>query len=159
VSPGEYPVDLLVATATRQGELEDQRIACARIVLADKQAVRYEPVLGYAVDNATGCFMDESAARVLCSMSGDEFDEFWRQMRSEEEKVYAPTRSWASLVLDRDTRANIVVFTSGYGDGVYESYVGRDKMGEITSLVTDFGLLFTEQDEQLRAERPWWRFW
>ena len=36
---------------------------------------------------------------------------------------------------------NIAMFASGHGDGFFESFWGRNQSGEITSLVTDFGIL------------------
>jgi len=158
-TPGAFEVDLLVARATRGGETLDERIACARLRFRDKPAARFEAVYGYGVDNATGCFTDEVGANRLRSMNDEAFESFWERMRREEDEVYVDTRSWATLELDPDSGANIVVFTSGYGDGGYDVYVGLDDVGRPVSLVTDFGLLFTTQDQEKEAKRRRWKFW
>lgn len=157
VPAGDYCVDLMLARITQQAIVLDERIACARLLVRDEPADRFEFVCSYGVDNATGCFMDEVAAASLRSKNEEQFQAFWNEMRSCEERVYAPTRSWGSIVLDVASGANIVFFTSGMGDGGYATYVGRNKTGEVVSLVTDFGLLYTEQDRRAAAQRSWWQ--
>jgi hypothetical protein len=51
------------------------------------------------------------------------------------------SKYWAELVVDPDTGANLVAFSSGYGDGAYPSFWGIDESGELCCLVTDFGIL------------------
>ena len=38
------------------------------------------------------------------------------------------------------TEANLIAFSSGWGDGGYASFWGYDEKDNITSLVTDFAL-------------------
>jgi hypothetical protein len=54
------------------------------------------------------------------------------------DRVRQPARS---AVLDPETGANIVAFSSGDGDGCYASYFGLAADGSAACLVTDFGLL------------------
>lgn len=104
--------------------------------------------------------MDMVAASVPRRMSEDQFNEFWDRMRSEEDKVYVPARSWADLVLDSDTGANAIVFSSGMGDGGYPCYYGHDSEGQLVTILTDFGLLETDEDmEAVNRRRQWWKFW
>jgi hypothetical protein len=42
---------------------------------------------------------------------------------------------------------NIIMFGSGYGDGLYPRYVGYDKNGQVIKLVTDFTLLNDKTEE------------
>jgi Protein of unknown function (DUF4241) len=42
--------------------------------------------------------------------------------------------------------ANIVAFTSGFGDGAYACYFGYDKDNEVVCLLTDFDVFFPEED-------------
>lgn len=50
-------------------------------------------------------------------------------------------RPFASAVLDAATGANIICFSSGWGDGCYASWFGLNREGVPACLVTDFGLL------------------
>ena len=42
---------------------------------------------------------------------------------------------------DEESGANVAVLGSGWGDGVYPTFILRDEHGEVTGFVTDF-LLF-----------------
>ena len=48
---------------------------------------------------------------------------------------------WFAISLDEETGANILLFTSGWGDGRYPSYWGYAADGGIVCLLTDFGAL------------------
>jgi hypothetical protein len=52
---------------------------------------------------------------------------------------YEPYRYWMEYPLDR--RMNVVMFSSGEGEGRYASYFGIDAGGDVCALVTDFNLL------------------
>jgi len=65
------------------------------------------------------------------------FRRFWEAQRSRTD----PERQWAGLGVEPTTGANVVEFSSGWGDGCYPSYWGLDDSGEPCCLVTDFGLL------------------
>ncbi len=154
VPPGRYPVILSVA----EWPSGDQRVACALLRLSEHPAVRWEmaapqgqtlsaltpgETFGYPVDAGTGCFMDADASRALLapvapSAAGkDASDELLDVL--DEHEVY--TWSWADLTLDNTTGANVIVFSSGWGDGFYSSYWGYDAAGQRVTLVTDFGVL------------------
>jgi len=117
---------------------------------------------GYPVDSGTGGFMDEVAARRLATAyeSGPGAAE---AMLAELERTYTHTWSWADIPLDARTGANAVVFSTGVGDGMYPSYVGRDGTGRPVRLLTDFNLvapLPPDADAELaKRPRPWWEFW
>lgn len=49
---------------------------------------------------------------------------------------YTPTNS----------RSNIIMFASGWGDGIYPRYIGFDKNRQITKLIVDFIQLTEETD-------------
>lgn len=51
-----------------------------------------------------------------------------------------PGHDWANVQVSDRTKANIVAFSSGCGDGAYASYWGYDSAGNLVSLVTDFSL-------------------
>ena len=65
-----------------------------------------------------------------------------------------------------DREENVVCFSSGWGDGVYPSFVGLTADGEVAALLTDFVVLSDDlapasagQAERAASTRPWWSFW
>ncbi|MBH8606729.1 DUF4241 domain-containing protein [Thermoactinomyces sp. CICC 10521] len=149
VNPGEYPV---VLNVVHYLDDDDERIGAAMIRFKESQAVRWEMALkegqdlseleegeafGYPVDCGVGCFMDDGIYKKYKSILDEnpEYDDF---IIEEMEKNYVDTRDWANLKID--PLGNIVIFSSGLGDGYYVSYWGYDEKDEICCLVTDFGL-------------------
>lgn len=156
VAPGRYPVLVNVASAE-----DDSRVAYAILRFADRPPVRWEMALlseqemetlgeseffGYGVDAGTGCFMDAAAAPLLGARATEE-NEYNGDFIEEMEKTYVHTWSWGSFVLDPATGANVVAFSSGWGDGSYPSFWGFDESGAVACLVTDFGLFWPEPEE------------
>ncbi|HEX9056512.1 MAG TPA: DUF4241 domain-containing protein [Ktedonobacterales bacterium] len=158
VPPGRYPVILSVAELPSG----DQRVACALLRLSEHAAVRWEiaapqgqtlsaltpaKAFGYSVDFATGCFMDAAVPPELVAQETartdvtDEGDPFYDRLDDMLDKTYLPTWSWADLIVDETTGANIIAFSSGWGDGCYPSYWGYDAANQRVALVTDFGVL------------------
>jgi hypothetical protein len=155
---GRYPVILSVA-ALPSG---DQRVACALLRLSERTAVRWEmatlqgqtlsalspgEVFGYPVDFATGCFTDADVPAMLEANEAtrtdvaDESKQFYDRLDDMQDKTYLPTWSWADLIVDETTGANVIAFSSGFGDGFYSSYWGYDAADQRVALVTDFGVL------------------
>jgi Protein of unknown function (DUF4241) len=159
VAPGEYPVNLYIG-------LEDDfkgRIAYAEINFKNEIPAYWELSLidesllddfekkmngMYPVENGLGCFTDFETYKVY----SQEFDNYLNSnkkgnyyldilephfkensnnpeiSRGEDWINYKPTKS----------NANIIMFGSGYGDGLYPRYVGFDKNGKVVKLITDF---------------------
>jgi len=150
IEPGHYPV--IVSVADFQPHA-DTRIACAMLRISDGTPVRWESAfinekddrITYGVDAGTGCFVDLDAAQILEDLFSDE-DEFeglcdliLAEMKNNSLGKYR-TAGWANMQINKDTEANIITFTSGWGDGGYASFWGYDERGKLTSLVTDFAL-------------------
>jgi hypothetical protein len=126
---------------------------------------------GYGVDSGTGCFMDLDVAQTLHNLANPDqiayeaavqagTNEAWKLTlaaleRFEREfcdKVILAMNhngrvvaSWANVLVHDTNQANVIAFSSGWGDGGYSSYWGYDVKGNLASLVTDFVLL--EMDE------------
>ena len=154
IAPGRYAA-LASVLALANG---DQRIACVMLRLRETpmtQVARWEPArlvgqeeallgegefFGYAVDAGVGCFMDaQSAAALAARYEADEsYDEAVIDALEENR-----TRGWdyANIALDDMDGLNLILFASGWGDGVYASYWGLDTEGAPICLVTDFGVL------------------
>ncbi|EJL39650.1 hypothetical protein BAG01nite_05760 [Brevibacillus agri] len=158
---GSFPVQLAIAQVTpldaagaTQGEMEpDERVALARIVFADRPVASWKMAVwensdvtqlaaneffGYGVDAGTGAFMDEKACKRLESRL-EQDEAFSEALMAEMDQTYKHTRSW--LVKDMGDGCNIAMFSSGWGDGSYASYIGYDADGQIVRLLTDFYLV------------------
>jgi len=78
---------------------------------------------------------------------------------------YTDTRSWARVQPDPAQPFSFPVFSTGFGDGVYTSYLGRDASGSPVCLVSDFDVAYVPASEPTpeqatTARQPaWWRFW
>jgi hypothetical protein len=161
VKPGRYPVTVSVADFQPIG---DTRFACAMLQISDEATVKWEVAFinepnpnqtndrtYYGVDAGTGCFVDWDAAEIIGNLVSleisypekDEFELFCDRVIAEMERNSFGkhfTAGWANIQVSDDTEANIIAFSSGWGDGDYVSFWGYDESGNLTSLVTDFAL-------------------
>ncbi len=144
---GQFPVEVAIATIND----DDERIGFARIRFTDTKPVKWsyaltdgqdpaelekDEIFGYGVDSGTGSFMDASGYTEYDNLYKEDVD--LSTVSKEMEKAYKDTRTW--LMWEGKT-SNAALFTTGYGDGLYASYIGYDANGNICRLVTDFGLL------------------
>jgi hypothetical protein len=152
VLPGTYTVVVSVVEIVHRdvpatGE-PHYRVAAAKVQVADKEAASWELALtgdqdlsdlgpdeffGYGVDAGTGCFVDASAAASFGEFVGGDgdvlLDAFYGQ---------ASGNPLVVTLTDPSSQATLVAFASGWGDGAYPTWVGRDDDGQITAFVTDF---------------------
>ena len=152
---------------------DDWRIACMMLRISQKTAVTWQSTddFGYGVDSATGSLMDMDAALVLYDLyraelydeyrnrlyaKFDEFDysplnddchEYRNRLYAKFHHLFDPLVKWASIQVSDTTEANVMAFTSGYGDGHYPSYWGYDEESNLACLVTDFILFRKENDD------------
>lgn len=150
---GVFPVEACVA----RFDLGDERVACARVRFADAVAVRWEvatfagqralaegEVPGYGVDAGTGCFFDAEARGDVDEATG----EAWIAAM---EATRVDTWCWHVAELGG---ANVVMFSSGWGDGFYTSYWGFDRDDRVVELVTDFEVLVEAVSERFELALP-----
>jgi hypothetical protein len=141
---GRYSVELLLAAADG-----DERVAAARVVLPVRGPVTWQLALlpgqdpavlgpgeffGYGVDSGTGSFFSPEAAEHLDDAYADRLLD---QLAEHQQTTWA----WANVQVDAASGANVVAFSSGFGDGAYPSFVGLATDGRTVGLMTDFGLL------------------
>jgi hypothetical protein len=164
---GTFPVYLSIAHIGT-----DQRVGFAALIFSQSPVVCWEmavlpkqdasklkpgDIYGYGVDSGTGCFMDSlSAAQLNSRMQGEEA--YYEVITDELDKTQINTWAWANIALSINPPANLVVFSTGYGDGMYASYfgLGEDKLP--VCLVTDFGLIY-EKPEEATPKTNRWAFW
>lgn len=155
-APGQYPVMLYVAHID-----DDQRVAFAEIRFTEELPAEFElatvsgndvsklgddDFFGYGVDSGTGGFMDEITCGELEKLTDASDDYMFDPLDDALEESYVPTYDTANVCLP-DSEHNIVAFSSGFGDGIYPSFWGFDKNGELCSLITDFMVIDDEDEE------------
>lgn len=157
--PGCYPVILSIAHLHKSKE---RRIAGAMLRLSERPAVKWElatlpdedlstleedEIWGYCVDSGTGSFMDQDTAFLLLDLEEeDKFEEaFADKLIAEMSKNSAHICEFANLLLDDNTKANVIAFNSGWGDGIYPTYFGYDEDKNIVAALTDFDLFDFEE--------------
>lgn len=162
IEPGRYPVLLFVA------ELRDEsRLAYAMLEVSRERTVRWQRASvqdedttqhtllrqidsGYPVDSSVGCFMDAHTAGVLMNYTHtvmDEDDEFPGAVHGEMSRQSRQGIGWANLDLRQSLGVhsgqtlNIITFETGFGPGLYETWIGLDEKGRVTRVVSDFEVL------------------
>jgi Protein of unknown function (DUF4241) len=156
VPNGAHRVRLAFADARNWGK----RLAFARVDFSSAPVVKWKmalmpgqdvkslkkgEVFGYPVDAGTGSFLDPAVGRFLSQertahqdkdTASDSVSEAWIKDGETEGK-----KSGVSFLLNVETaQGNVVMFTSGWGDGFYTSWFGYDAQGRPAALVTDFNL-------------------
>lgn len=155
VAPGAYPV--VVSIAHLEGG--DQRIAGALLHFSDERVVEWhlavpgaavplveeEPELvGLPVDSGTAGFLSLEAAAAMMERLEAE-SSFSDRIVEALGRTYRDTREWADVEVGGEPALNAVIFSSGFGDGVYLSVWGLDADGRPVYLIADFGLVGAEE--------------
>lgn len=170
VKPDKYKVSLLIIK-------DEERISIAKISFSDNEPKRYELAVtgeedlseveegeffGYPVDAGMGCFCDYDAAKKyfeyenkLEEESGGDFDNRYDDLFSDllednakkNPKYQSEYGDWLNWNVP-ESDSNIVLFTSGYGDGYYPSYFAYDENDNICALYTIFIDLNDEEDDE-----------
>ncbi|MGC4038134.1 MAG: DUF4241 domain-containing protein [Chitinophagaceae bacterium] len=139
---GEFPVQLAMVAYKM-----DRRVAFSRVVFVDSALVKWEFALHkgqvslpigqdsiycYGVDAGTGLFADSLALKIFDEKESSKWEEVF--VKKAEENGYR------GYLYDFDGH-NFATFSTGWGDGCYATYIGRDKNGTICQLLTDFGII------------------
>ncbi len=157
VPPGRYPVDLAVADTGPGGH----RVALARLLISDAPPVRWslavtadqdprvlkgEEIFGYGVDAGTGAFVDAAAPAWLATRYPPaDVDGYqavvddW-QKRGEARGPELGIPHGFALVEDFPV-GGAAMFSSGWGDGHYASWIGYAADDRPVAVVTDFAVI------------------
>ena len=164
ISPGEYDVELTFLNHPTAGA----RVALARLVISKQEAEYWELALlesedvkelkegefiGFAVDSGLASFVDQQ----ICKEFNAVMDKLYRENEGFNyyDNVLAAEFAqnafnnddstdigdWVNHRFDSHKEDNIIIFSSGYGDGLYPVYWGIDKNEKISSLLIDFFVL------------------
>lgn len=156
VAPGRYPVDLAVADTGSGG----MRVALARILLSDAPVaewriahtaagdpatLRGDAIFGYDVDSGTGAFVDPATvAAIETALAGDaeyEGSQHERWVDAGEAHAASLGIPYGFALNTAFVPGDIAMFSTGWGDGTYASWVGYDAGGRPVQVVTDFAVI------------------
>lgn len=162
ISPGSYPVQAAVMR-TRYAGL---RYTAARLLLAERPAVRYEIAMPlghqpedlgkpgvfsfFGVDAGLACFADAAISAEYVKFEtdwrqqnlnkniyDDYFAAFFAESYAERPEIQREGGDFICWRLP-NSGARLVMFSSGLGDGVYSAYWGFDAEGLPVELVVPF---------------------
>lgn len=161
VKAGTYPVRICVMPSEQRGD----KYVCVKVEFSGKKPVKYELAVqgnekledveedmyfGFFVDSGLGCIADVQTKEALL--------EYWKKREAEEDmidpfndlfddllienseqypKYQSEYGSWVNWTIP-ETKFNIPVFETGFGDGYYPSYFGYDENGEICAFYALF---------------------
>lgn len=153
IAPGRYPVDLAIADTGSSGH----RVALARLQLSDAAPVRWSmavtadqdastltgaELFGYGVDAGTGAFMDADSLAWRGAQTPDDFealsDDWLTRGETEGAALGVP---YLFAMVGAVGPGEVAMFSSGWGDGFYASWVGYDVDDNPVAVVTDFTVI------------------
>lgn len=157
LQPGRYPVDLAVADAGESG----QRVALARLLLLPAPAVRWamavtdeedvatlkgDEVFGYGVDAGAGAFVDAAVPVWLATeYPRSDYDRYADLQDGWQERGEAAADAlgipYGFALVERLGDGGAAMFSSGWGDGHYASWVGYSSDDRPVAIVTDFAVI------------------
>jgi Protein of unknown function (DUF4241) len=152
VAPGSYQLRAWVAVLSRDGVEWQRRIAALQLVILDEPVADWimalhpeqdvaalgdDEYFGYGVDTGTGTLADQVAIEALSQWDYEQVDDAFIPAQIPVD----PIEAVITRVVDERTAANVYVVGSGWGDGVYATYVGRTKDRRIAGFVTDFRVI------------------
>lgn len=100
-----------------------------------------EGFIGYGVDSGKGCYMDVETQEIVNELYFDEELNFHDVLYKKYEKSYVSGWTWINYDFEGLPNNNLISFSSGWGDGGYESYFGFDENNKVTCLITDFRIV------------------
>ncbi len=131
---GAFPVEVC---AVRRSD--EEQVGWARLLLDPGPVERWTPLRlagearsAYPVDAGVGCFMDAEAALAMEADLGDPQELLLAALDGAQLGAVATVGKG---------KANVALFRSGPGDGVYATWLGVGAAGAPRQVVTDFGLL------------------
>lgn len=162
LSAGSYPVHLIIP------EMRDEKLVAYAVITVNGGDVqrwevaplpprpeasvleRHQDEDGYPVDSTLGAFLDRETASALINyhqLVMPEDNDFERHLWGRINRRRHHGVGWATIDLRRDLKLpfgdgrNLVAFDTGFGNGYYTTYLGRNADDEIARIVTDFEVL------------------
>lgn len=162
VAPGKYSVVACIAQTPESGD----RYAAVRIAFSNERAATWqlavtasqdisvlksdEEYFGYPVDAGLGCFCDLETQATYAKFlddfiernpDGNIYDDYFAalfKVNAIDPSDPGDIGNWLNFHLPNQPDLNVVMFSSGYGDGAYPCYWGIADNGKVCSLIVDF---------------------
>jgi hypothetical protein len=153
VPAGAYPLYVWVAVLYQDSVEQQRRVAALQLVVTDGNPARYEMArtagqelpdlgddayfgyFGFPVDAGAAALADLTAVRALAEWDYERLEDTYIPVQS----PLAPVPGGIyTAVTDEATGANVTVVSSGWGDGLYPTFIGYAPSGEISSITIDF---------------------
>jgi len=158
IKPGIYPVYIAEAIIREKNKVVDKRNALAKIELSSSTAVTWKYIESFPVDGGTGGFMDYQSVKDI--IATNHFDDFTHRVIDGFDKVYKTPEPFNEqhplyhqyVNLDYKN-GNLIAFSTGWGDGFYNSFIGYDSDGNAVEILTDLGVIWWEPKEHLTNQR------
>jgi hypothetical protein len=117
-------------------EPADQRVAFVHVRLTHEPVERWTiGTAGFGVDGGTGGI---GSAEALRPVNSEEAIDLYLDVINASS---VDTWAWANITTDPASGANVIGFSTGYGDGGYPVYAGIGRDGKVVSVVIDFFVL------------------
>lgn len=138
---GSYPVEL-ACTESKYGKV----VTYSRILFSKEEVVKWEFALKpnqkeidlidtvfycFGVDASTAMFIDQKVNKLFSQKPQTEWDTIFTKLEAVHYEGY----------IHNFEGHNFAVFSTGYGDGCYGVYIGKDKNGKICRVLIDFSVL------------------
>jgi hypothetical protein len=163
--PGQYEVILFVAVGRQHGTDTKMECNAAAALLCSRENPEHwalaareggpPDAAAYGVDSGTGGFMGSGAIELLV-----EGDDALAQV------IIQALAKASGAVVTIDQGCSVAAFTSGIGDGTYDTWLGRDARGDAAIILTDFAVLNSEDyvaeahaNWAAHKAKKWWQFW
>ncbi|HEX2618047.1 MAG TPA: DUF4241 domain-containing protein [Flavobacteriales bacterium] len=167
VKPGNYPITLHLAHTTGFGA----RVALAEVRFKQERADQFQLALrpgedvsqleegadffGFPVEAGLGGLLDAEAAQHYAHVreafhaerpNGNLYTDLFEPEFSKNVRPGQRDGDWTNYRFPGRPDLNVVMFSSGYGDGVYPVYWGLSRQGEAVSLVVDLQVLLLPEE-------------
>ncbi|SPT70015.1 Uncharacterised protein [Anaerobiospirillum thomasii] len=162
VEAGTYPVKLCVVPSEKYGD----RYACIKIEISQEKPVVYELAMtgseqldeepsqgeyfGFGVDAGMGCIADIQTQKAFKAYwdrrleedsdidpYNDLFEDLLEQNVKENPKYQSRYGDWLNWTVP-DSSFNLIMCSSGWGDGCYPVYFGYDGNGKVCGIYVSF---------------------
>jgi hypothetical protein len=97
----------------------------------DPRLLGEEEFFGFGVDAGMGCFFDATAAEAMARIVDNTHDDVFTSVLGGQ----------IAEVSDPASGANLIAFSSGWGDGSYPTWIGRTTDGEVACFIADMLVL------------------
>ena len=188
IPAGKYKVVVTLADVSSEHDGSHYREAYASLILnenADETIRRFfHPTdqghseskdlkdghfIGFGVDAGTACFVDQESIEEGMppedvwyeGLFENEQEGCWFNLMDDEKNIRGGI---ANIVLpESKCENNLILFHSGWGDGVYPIIGGYDKSDNLVAVHIDFMVVSDADDisepEKMVVKKKWWKFW